>query len=65
MKDNVQSQVVQRNAEIMKEMMKKSRSKQAEASFNERDKQDDLTKTRSRNPMLAWNLPISKILLLD
>jgi hypothetical protein len=45
--------VVQRNTEIMKETMKKGRSRQAEASSNERDKQDDLTRTRSRNPMLA------------
>jgi hypothetical protein len=37
----------------MKEMMKKSIGGQAEASSNKRDKQDDLTKTRSRNPMLA------------
>jgi hypothetical protein len=65
MKDSVRSQVVQRNAEIMKETMKKSRSRKAEASSNERDKKDDLTRTRSRNPMLAWNLPINKILLLD
>jgi hypothetical protein len=65
MKDSIQSQVVQRNAKIMKETMKKSRSGQAEASSNERDKQDDLTRTRSRNPMLAWDLPINKILLLD
>jgi hypothetical protein len=57
--------VVQRNAKIMKEAMKKSKSRQAEASSNERDKQDDLTRTRSRNPMLAWDFPIRKILLLD
>jgi hypothetical protein len=65
MKDSVRSQVVQRNAKIMKETMKKSRSRQAEASSNERDKQDNLTRTKSKNPMLAWDLPISKILLLD
>jgi hypothetical protein len=53
MKDSVRSQVVQRNTKIMKETMKKSRSRQAEASSNERDKKDDLTRTRSRNPMLA------------
>jgi hypothetical protein len=52
MKDIVWSQVVQRNAEIIKETMKKSRSGQAEASSNKRDKHDDLTRTRSRNPML-------------
>jgi hypothetical protein len=45
--------------------MKKSRGRQAEIGSNKRDKQDNLTRTRSRNPVLAWNLPISKILLLD
>jgi hypothetical protein len=45
--------------------MKKSRGGQAETSSNKRDKQDNLTRTRSRNPVLAWDLPISKILLLD
>jgi hypothetical protein len=65
MKDSVRSQVVYKNAKIIKEAMKKSRSRQAEASLNERDKQDDLTRTRSRNPMLAWDFSISKILLLN
>jgi hypothetical protein len=46
-------------------MMKKGKSRQAEASSNERDKKDDLTRTRSRNPMLARDLPISKVLVLD
>jgi hypothetical protein len=36
MKDNVRSQVVQRNAKIMNETMKKSRSGQVEASPNEK-----------------------------
>jgi hypothetical protein len=49
----------------MKKTMKKSRSRQAEASSNKRDKHDDLTRTRSRNSMLAWDLSISKVLLLD
>jgi hypothetical protein len=65
MEDNVWSKVVQRNAEIIEETMKKGRSRQAEASLNERDKKDDLTRTRSRNPMLARDLPISKVLVLD
>jgi hypothetical protein len=65
MKDSVRSKVVQRNAKIMEETMKKGRSRQAEASSNERDKKDDLTRTRSRNPMWAEDLPISKVLLLD
>jgi hypothetical protein len=45
--------------------MKKSRDGQAETSSNKRDKQDNLTRTRSRNPMLARDLLIGKILLLD
>jgi hypothetical protein len=53
MKDSVRSKVVQRNTEIMKETMKKSRSRQVEASSNKRDKEDDLSRTRSRNPMLV------------
>jgi hypothetical protein len=65
MEDSVRSKVVQRNAEIMEETMKKGRSRQAEASSNERDKKDNLTRTRGRNPMLAGDLPISKLLLLD
>jgi hypothetical protein len=43
MEDSVRSKVVQRNTEIMEEMMKKGRSRQAEASSNKRDKKDDLT----------------------
>jgi hypothetical protein len=62
MEDSVQSKVVQRNAEIMEETMMKGRSRQAEASLKERDKKDDLTRTRSKNPMLVEDLPISKSL---
>jgi hypothetical protein len=65
MKDSVRSKVVPRDAKKMEKTMKKGRSRQAEASLNERDKKDDLTKTRSRNLMLAEDLPISKVLLLD
>jgi hypothetical protein len=65
MKDSVRGQVVQRDIKIMKETMKKSRSGQTETSSNERDKQNNLTRTRSRNLVLAWDLPISKALLLD
>jgi hypothetical protein len=65
MKDSVRSKVVQRNAEITEKTMKKSKSRQAEASSNKRDKKDDLTGTRSRNLMLAGDLPISTVLLLD
>jgi hypothetical protein len=46
-------------------MIKKGRSRQAEASSNERDKKNDLTRTWSRNPMLVEDLPINKVLLPD
>jgi hypothetical protein len=49
----------------MEETMKKGRSRQAEASSNERDKKDDLTRTRSRNLILVGDLLISKVLVLD
>jgi hypothetical protein len=49
----------------MEKTMKKGRSRQAEASSNKRDKKDDLTRTRSRNPMLARDFSINKVLLLD
>jgi hypothetical protein len=45
MEDSVRSKVVQRNTEIIKEMIKKGRSRQAEASSNERDKKNNLTRT--------------------
>jgi hypothetical protein len=57
--------MIKTNPKILEEMMKKSRGGQAETSPNKRDKQDDLTRTKSRNPMLARDLPISKVLLLD
>jgi hypothetical protein len=65
MEDSVRSKVLQRNAEIMEETMKKGKSRQAEASSNERDKKDDLTRTRSRNLILVKDLLISKVLVLD
>jgi hypothetical protein len=45
--------------------MKKSRRGQAETVSNERDKQNNLTRTRSRNLVLALDLPVSEALLLD
>jgi hypothetical protein len=45
--------------------MKKSRSGQAETGSNKRDKQNNLTRTRSRNPVLAWDLLVSEALLLN
>jgi hypothetical protein len=52
-KHTIWSQMIKTNPEILEETMKKSRGGQAEIGPNKRDKQDDLTRTRSRNPMLA------------
>jgi hypothetical protein len=57
--------MIKTNPEILEETMKKSRGRQAETGPNKRDKQNNLTRTRSRNPMLAGDFPISKVLLLD
>jgi hypothetical protein len=57
--------MIKTNPEILEEMMKKSRGGQAEIGPKKRQKQDNLTRTRSRNPMLAGDFPISKVLLLD
>jgi len=45
--------------------MKKSGGRKTKSSANERDKKNDLTRTWSRDPMLAWNSPFSKSLALD
>jgi hypothetical protein len=45
--------------------MKKSRSGQAETGSNKRGKENNLTRTRSRNSVLVWDLPVSEALLLD
>jgi hypothetical protein len=64
-KRTIWGQMIKTNPEILKETVKKSRGRQAQASPNKRDKQNNLTRTRSRNPMLAGDLPINKVLLLD
>jgi hypothetical protein len=57
--------MIKTNPEILEETMKKSRGRQADTGPNKRDKQNNLTRTRSRNLMLARDFPISKVLLLD
>ena len=64
-KDCIMSKIVQANPKIAKKLMKKSRGGKAKSSANERDKKNDLTRTWSRDPMLAWNCPFSKSLALD
>jgi hypothetical protein len=65
MKHTIQGQMIKTNPEILEEAMKKSRGRKAEIGPNKRDKQNNLTRTRSRNPMLARDFPISQVLLLD
>jgi hypothetical protein len=55
--------MIKTNLEILEETMKKSGGGQAETGLNKRDKKENLTRTRSRNPMLVGNFPISKVLL--
>jgi hypothetical protein len=64
-KHTIRGQMIKTNPEILEETMKKSRGRQADTGPNKRDKQNNLTRTRSRNLMLARDFPISKVLLLD
>jgi hypothetical protein len=64
-KHTIRGQMIKTNPKILEEMMKKSRGKQVETGLNKRDKQNNLTRTRSRNPILVGDFPISKVLLLD
>ena len=52
-KDYIRSKMVQANPKIAKKLMKKGRGRKAKSSTNERDKKNDLTRTWSRDPMLA------------
>ena len=65
MKDSIGSKMIQANPKIAKKSMKKSRSRKAESSTDKGDKKNNLTRTWSRDPMLAWSSPISNILALN
>ena len=65
MKDNIGGKMVQGNPKIIKESMEEGRSGKAESSTDKGDKEDDLTRTWSRDPMLAWSSPFSNVLALD
>ena len=65
MKDSIGSKMVQANPKITEKSMKKSRSRKAESSTDKGDKKNNLTRTWSWDPMLAWSSPISKLLALD
>ena len=53
MEDSIGGKMVQSNPKIIKESMEEGRSGKAESSTDKGDKEDDLTRTRSRDPMLA------------
>ena len=65
MKDSIGGKMVQSNPKIIKESMEEGRSGKAESSTDKGDKEDDLTSTGSRDSMLAWSSPFSKVLALD
>ena len=52
-KDCIGSKMIQANPKIAEKLMKKGRGRKAKSSTNERDKKDDLTRTWSRDLMLA------------
>ena len=57
--------MVQTNPKITKKLMKEGGSRKAKTDTDKRDEKDNLTKTCSRDPMLAWNSPFSNGLALD
>ena len=65
MEDSIGGKMVQSNPKIIKESMEEGRSGKAESSTDKGDKEDDLTRTWSRDPMLAWSSLISNVLDLD
>ena len=65
MKDNIGSKMIQANPKIAEKPMKKSRSREVESGTDKGDEKNNLTRTWSRDPMLAWSSPISNILALD
>ena len=65
MKDNIGSKMVQANPKIVEKSVKKGRSRKAETGTDEGDEKNNLTRTWSRDPMLTWSSPISKLLALE
>ena len=53
MEDGIGSKMVQANPKVIEKPMKEGRSRKAKTSTDKRDKKNDLTRTWSRNPMLA------------
>ena len=57
--------MVQTNPKITKKLMKEGGSRKAKSDTNKGDEKNNLTRTWSRDPMLAWNSPFSNALALD
>ena len=53
MKDSIGSKMIQANPKIAEELTKESRSRKAKSGMDKGDEKDNLTKTWSRDPMLA------------
>ena len=57
--------MVQINPKITKKLMKEGGSRKAKTGTDKGDEKDNLTRTWSRDPMLAQNSPFSNALALD
>ena len=53
MEDGIGSKMVQANPKVIEKPMKEGGGRKAKIGMDERDEKNDLTRTRSRNPMLA------------
>ena len=65
MKDIIGSKMVQANSKIVEKLVKKRRSRKTESGMDKGDEKNNLTRTWSRDPMLAWSSPISNVLALN
>ena len=57
--------MVQTNPEIAKKLMKEGGSRKTKSGADKGNKEDNPTRTRSRNPMLARNSPFSDVFALN
>ena len=57
--------MVQINPKITKKLMKEGGSRKAKTGTDKGDEKDNLTRTWSRDPVLAWDSPFSNALALD
>ena len=65
MKNPVRGKMVQGDREIMKETVKKGRSRQAKTRANKGKEKDDITRINIRCPMLGGYMPARENLSLD